>query len=101
MTISTSADSRAASWIRFYVKYNVVGMSCRAGNSTDSCKLIQIESVAHPPCDSMIRARGVATYADSACEFSACGIKRQTASEHVDSANFLSDHWVIGLSIVG
>ena len=95
MTEASGADSGSAEGIGCYVEDDIVGTSGIARNPAYAGKMIQPEIVAHAPSDVVVSTGSVTANAHATDDYLARAIERQTAAEHVHSADFVSNHRVI------
>jgi len=62
--------------------------------------VIEIQGAARPVGNVVIRARGVATYAESTDQFMIRVVESKAAPENIDAADPSTDHRIVGLSVI-
>src|SRR5580704_7153145 len=100
MAEAAGADSGTAVGIGRDVDDVVVGTRGIAGDSTDTRQVVQTEVVADTPGDGVVGAGGVTADPDSANDFLAGSVECQTSAEHVDAADLVADHRILGGAVV-
>src|SRR5215471_3984730 len=93
----TGADTGHLAGLRLDVVDNIVGATASDAARNE----IELKHVAGLPCDAVIRTGSIAADADGTDQLVVLVIECQAAAKYVHTANFSTDHRIVGLPVVG
>src|SRR5205823_8722467 len=101
MTKPASTDTCTTVRIRGNVEDDVIGTRRISRHAAHSGQVDQAKTVADPPCDVMVGARGIAANTNSTDDLLSHPVQSKPAAKDVNSADLVSYHRILGSAVVG
>ena len=96
MPKSAGTDPGTSKGVGSDIEYDVIGARGIAGDSAHARQMVEPKIVADAPGDIVIGARSVTTDSNSASDYLARTVERESSTEDVDTANLVTHHRILG-----